>query len=131
MNKCDYSPGARGPSLTHARVGSERGSPAWELTQPGECPAQCHRFSPLRDRGCSAELVFGFGLFGVWFRFVFFLGETCAWDAALSTEAAPAVNSAEINAPKPVLSPGGHGWLFLLPGAAGLGEGRERVAFVI
>lgn len=25
----------------------------------------------------------------------------------------------------------GRAWLFLLPGAAGLGEGRERVAFVI
>lgn len=124
-------------------VGLSRGGSA----QAGAQPAQRHRMSPAGMFATAAALhvllwVCWFGL-GCLFGFFGWLGFVCGLFCFCFVfscskrvlglrrfpEAAPPVNSAEMRLKAP-LSLGGHGFFFCRELPA-LGEGRERVAFVI
>lgn len=107
------------------------------------CPAPPHvtRWD-VCHRGCSARVALGllvwFGLF-IWvfwlvgfclwvvlFLFCFFLLEACPGAAALSRGG----SSRELGGDAPEsASFSGRAWLFLLPGAAGLGGGKGKSCF--
>lgn len=116
-----------------------------EVPQAGAQPAQRHRTSPAGMFATAAALHvllwlcwFGlgclFGFFG-WlgfvcelfcFCFVFFLLEACPGAAALSRGG----SSRELGGDAPEsASFSGRAWLFLLPGAAGLGGGKGKSCF--